>query len=329
MTPDKVVRILSIDGGGVRGIIPLHILKYLEDKTHKPIVDLFDVFIGTSTGAIIVVGITEPKKTAMVSQVSRMLELYTDFSGTIFRRPFWYKLASLNGYINSKYLPRYRNQLLEEWFPKVRLSELNKMVIIPAYSLQHEVPHLFSSWAAKKDAKKDYYVAPLLEGATSMLTIFPPMEVYNVRRDQSDVLTDSALYLDNPVTQGELIAKAIYPHKKYIIVSLGTGKHLYKMAHGKNLTEGHWGIIQSTKLLIHTAAHAASATANMATLREYESPNSSIVIYCRFNIDINPDHSYPFNATPPNIKAMNAYGKRIVQENKPALDLLARVLARQ
>ena len=51
-------KILSIDGGGIRGIIPATILSYIEDKTQKPIANCFDLIAGTSTGGIIALGIT-------------------------------------------------------------------------------------------------------------------------------------------------------------------------------------------------------------------------------------------------------------------------------
>lgn len=58
----KTVRILSIDGGGIRGIIPLTILSHLEEDTKKPIAQLFDVITGTSTGGIIALGLNVPNE---------------------------------------------------------------------------------------------------------------------------------------------------------------------------------------------------------------------------------------------------------------------------
>jgi hypothetical protein len=54
-------RILSIDGGGIRGIIPALILAQIEKQTEKPIYKLFDVIAGTSTGAILALGLTRPR----------------------------------------------------------------------------------------------------------------------------------------------------------------------------------------------------------------------------------------------------------------------------
>ena len=56
----KTIKVLSIDGGGIRGIIPATILEHIEKMTHKPIAKLFDLIAGTSTGGILALGLTKP-----------------------------------------------------------------------------------------------------------------------------------------------------------------------------------------------------------------------------------------------------------------------------
>lgn len=55
---NQTVRVLSVDGGGIRGIIPGFVLSFLERVTKTPLLDLFDVFVGTSTGGILAGGAT-------------------------------------------------------------------------------------------------------------------------------------------------------------------------------------------------------------------------------------------------------------------------------
>ena len=56
----NTVRILSIDGGGIRGIIPAVVLSRLERQTGQRVADLFDLVAGTSTGGILALGVTRP-----------------------------------------------------------------------------------------------------------------------------------------------------------------------------------------------------------------------------------------------------------------------------
>ena len=51
--------VLSIDGGGIRGIIPALVLDYLEQASNKSISELFDLSVGTSSGGIIALGIAQ------------------------------------------------------------------------------------------------------------------------------------------------------------------------------------------------------------------------------------------------------------------------------
>ena len=56
----STIKILSIDGGGIRGIIPAIILSRIEEKTLKPIAELFDLIAGTSTGGLLALALTKP-----------------------------------------------------------------------------------------------------------------------------------------------------------------------------------------------------------------------------------------------------------------------------
>ena len=55
-----LVKILSIDGGGIRGLIPAMMLDALERKMGHPAAELFDVIAGTSTGGILALALAVP-----------------------------------------------------------------------------------------------------------------------------------------------------------------------------------------------------------------------------------------------------------------------------
>jgi len=85
---DEIVRILSIDGGGIRGIIPARMLQRIEEATSKPVRELFHLVAGTSTGGIIGCGLLKEKTAGAMAQ------LYANRGGDIFHRSLWDKVTT-------------------------------------------------------------------------------------------------------------------------------------------------------------------------------------------------------------------------------------------
>jgi hypothetical protein len=100
-------KILSIDGGGVRGIIPLACLVRLEAREAKPSREIFDFVAGTSTGAIIAAGI------AVGISARGLLALYRELANKAFERLPWWQIL-LNGGNH-----RYSNEFIEETLVQV------------------------------------------------------------------------------------------------------------------------------------------------------------------------------------------------------------------
>ena len=66
----KAINVLSLDGGGIRGLLELFWLKELEERVGKPCIEIFDLFVGTSTGGIIATGL------AAGYTVEELLDIY-------------------------------------------------------------------------------------------------------------------------------------------------------------------------------------------------------------------------------------------------------------
>ena len=90
MSDGKTFKVLSIDGGGIRGIIPARILQHIEEQTDKSICHLFDLIAGTSTGGIIALALTRPKRSRGKSEpaykAEDIVDLYAREGGSIFNR---------------------------------------------------------------------------------------------------------------------------------------------------------------------------------------------------------------------------------------------------
>ncbi len=80
------VKVLSIDGGGIRGLIPAVILDHIETTTGKPISQLFHLIAGTSTGGILALGLVRPGEAQGKPRYSAadMIRLYEEAGPTIF-----------------------------------------------------------------------------------------------------------------------------------------------------------------------------------------------------------------------------------------------------
>ena len=91
----SVRRVLSLDGGGIRGIIPALVVAHLERQTGAPASELFDLIVGTSTGGIWALGLSlQDQQGGSLLAASRMVALYERHSAKIFERFLWRKLRT-------------------------------------------------------------------------------------------------------------------------------------------------------------------------------------------------------------------------------------------
>lgn len=114
--------ILSIDGGGVRGIIPLACLVRLESKLGRPCRELFDMAAGTSTGAVIAAGI------ALGVSARGLLSLYRELASDAFQRLPWWEIIRNRG--NHRYRIDFVARLLTEMGAALPLNSLPLDVMI-------------------------------------------------------------------------------------------------------------------------------------------------------------------------------------------------------
>src|SRR3954468_2426331 len=93
------MKVLAIDGGGIRGLIPALVLTEIEQRTGRPISSLFDLVAGTSTGAILACGLTRPQPMAP----DHLAALYEEEGPQIFDASLLKKFTSLGGVIDERY----------------------------------------------------------------------------------------------------------------------------------------------------------------------------------------------------------------------------------
>lgn len=131
--PDPI-RILSIDGGGIRGIIPAMVLAELERRTSRPTCELFDLIAGTSTGGILTLALTKPDAAGKPAySAARLIELYEREGDAIFS-PSWHRWPII-GFVfhlfEVRYSARSIGRILRQYFGETRLRDVITPVLIP------------------------------------------------------------------------------------------------------------------------------------------------------------------------------------------------------
>lgn len=228
---NKLFRILSIDGGGIRGILPGQILASLEKKlqvaTDNPdarLADFFDLVAGTSTGGILGCAYTcadengRPKFTAQEA-----VDIYLEFGEGIFSTPIMQKVSSIVGLFGPKYPPVVLENLLKEKFGDAKLSAALSNLIIPAFNLDDGDTKFFTSSDAKK-SKKDYYLWEVARSTSAAPTYFPASKVGTLR-DAMKGFIDGGVFANNPTMCAlvEAYKVDVDLHRKYHIESRGIG----------------------------------------------------------------------------------------------------------
>src|SRR5260370_14802556 len=124
--------ILSIDGAGIRGIIPAVVLAEIERRTNRPIAELFHLVAGTSTGGILAVGLTVPGADGKPKYTAQdMIDLYVKHGAEIFTKVWWRPAVSLVA--GAAYPPGPLEGLLKQYAVEPRLSEPATGVLVTSW----------------------------------------------------------------------------------------------------------------------------------------------------------------------------------------------------
>lgn len=209
-------KILSLDGGGIKGIIPCTVLKYIEEKVNQPISSLFDVIAGTSTGGIISVGLTKGNKYGgNAFSASDMLNLYVENGKYIFsKRPSDLKAwigSFLDGLFDKAYDVKKFENILAEKFSDSKLKDSLTDVLVTTYVPEKEKPFYFSSRLAKTDENENFLLNVIARSTSAAPTYFKPSKV-TVGNDKLGFV-DGGVFANNPSILAYCEAKEIWKTK--------------------------------------------------------------------------------------------------------------------
>lgn len=124
-------RILTMDGGGIRGILSARILERI-DEALPGFLSGVDLFAGTSTGGLLALGLGSQKTPA------QMVGLYRECAECVFTDSLLDNLKDLGNLVGAEYSIGPLKEVLEYYFKGVTLSQLPKKVLVSAFDLDNE-----------------------------------------------------------------------------------------------------------------------------------------------------------------------------------------------
>lgn len=206
-----MINILCINGGGIRGIIPLTIIKILNN--HKKLLDTIDVVSGSSIGALIACCLILPDNNNNYKYtIDEIIDKFINIMKEIFKFSYYNYIFSLNGLINSKYDDKIINQFLYEIFGDIKVNQLLKKIIIPCYDINNNKSIIFNT-----KEHGDLLIRDILRGTIAAPTYFKPYEI--IINGICMKLIDGGV-IDNNTSR---ICLMKYFNDNIKIINLGTG----------------------------------------------------------------------------------------------------------
>ena len=227
------MRVLAIDGGGIRGIIPALVLADLERRTGRRVAELFDMVAGTSTGGILACALTIPG----AQPASDLVRIYRDRGPRIFRRSLWQRVTSAEGLLDEKHDDRELVRALRDELGDARLSDATTGVLVTSYDLVARQPHFFKSWRPDRDAS----MVDVAHATAAAPTYFEPLAL------DGRSLVDGGVFATNPAMCAYAEAQRLRPGEPCYVVSLGTGELTQSIPHER---AAGWGLVAWVRPLI-------------------------------------------------------------------------------
>ena len=219
--PSKPVRrMLSIDGGGIRGIIPALVVAYLERIAKKPAFELFDLMVGTSTGGMLALGLSlEGDGSAPLFNAHKMVKLYEAHGGEIFEQSLWRKLRTVGGIFDEAYSHEALERVLDTYFGPRPLADCGIPTMVTSYDIQNRRTVFLKSWHAEH---ADLLCSEAARATSAAPTYFEPVALEWA--EDSGTLVDGGVFMNSPSVSAYSEACKLFPDEPIRLLSLGTGE---------------------------------------------------------------------------------------------------------
>lgn len=243
MKTKKTFNILSIDGGGVRGIISLIILKKIFEELNNnkknikyTVPSAFDLVSGTSTGGIIALALTAAKKKGKNYKkdvldpnysIEDILEIYMNKSPKIFYQNVFKPLRKIRQIFMAKYSKRRLMKFAQEIYDNRTVKDSLTSLLVSVFNVKKNVPMFVKKRPDYYDwnTDPDFYIKDVAVATSSAPTYFSPFKLQPINSNEKYLSIDGGVFANNPSLFAFIEAVKITnnEHKKINLISIGTG----------------------------------------------------------------------------------------------------------
>ena len=286
------MRVLAIDGGGIRGLIPALVLAEIERRCGRPAGQLFDLVAGTSTGAIIACALTRPDPLP----AERIAQIYVEEGPAIFDRTLLKKITSVDGYVDERYDDAGLVASLERHLGDVRLAQADPAILLTAYDLERR-------GAVLMRREDDVTMVDAAHASSAAPSYFEPVPV------GAATLVDGGVFATNP----SVCAYAEVDGELELLVSLGTGEHTRRLPYEE--VRG-WGKLEWAQPILDVVFDGSADAVDLQLSRLLDDR------YVRLQTRLVEASDDLDDASPENLAALRREAERLIAAHDAELDRL-------
>lgn len=296
------MRVLAIDGGGIRGLIPALVLAELERRSGRRVFELFDVIAGTSTGGILACAMCAPDPLP----AEEVAAIYEEEGPTIFDRSVWQRIRSAEGLLDEKYDAGALDRALERFLGDKRLADTVPELIVPAYDMTEPGPFFFKTRTARERRAEDFPLTVVARATAAAPTYFEPLPV------GERALVDGGVYAVNPAMSAFAEVLRFHPSADVVLLSLGTGQRTRSRTFADI---DDWGLVEWARPILDVVFDGISDAVDYQLRHVLDEGR-----YWRLQVELTRASDDLDDASPENMRELRRHAEELIAARSDELD---------
>ncbi len=328
----KKIFVLSIDSGGIRGIIPALILEDVEQsilQKHKiqmkPLHTIFDLICGTSSGGLTAMLLSSPVSSPITTldlhrpmTPREIVETYETLGSEVFPSG---RFRIIGHAFTGKYSATALEKLLKTTFGNQTNEAFLTNLLVPSYDNERKTPHLFTSVGGTEGVPTEsednqFYLRDIARATTALPTYFSPALVHNTSGSKAFSLSDGSVFAHNPSLIAYSRIMELFPEVDEIhMLSLGTAPPRKLFVH-KKIRD--WGFVDWVNPAKGVPIYDLYSHAHDGIMDHYMKHLPKLHYY-RIDMDQDDKGVVLDSTSPDNIKKIKELGHRLIQDHRSTI----------